>query len=134
VLYQLPSRWPCHLERLETFLRTLPRRRRHAIEFRDPSWYRDETFELLDRYQAALCLHDMAGSATGRRLVGPFVYVRLHGPQRYAGRYSERTLEAWAEWCADRRGQGMLVYVYFNNDADGDAPRDAVRLRELCER
>ena len=39
VLYQLPSRWPVNLERLRGFLRTLPRRRRHAIEFREPSWY-----------------------------------------------------------------------------------------------
>ena len=134
VLYQLPPRWPRNLERLETFLRTLPRRRQHAIEFRDPSWYCDETFELLDRYKAALCLHDMAGSATGRRLVGPFIYLRLHGPQRYTGSYSYRTLEAWAEWCAGLHQQGMPVYAYFNNDAGGDAPRDALRLRELCER
>jgi len=25
---------------------------------------------------------------------------------------------------------GVPVYAYFNNDADGHAPRDAVRLRE----
>ena len=134
VHYQLPPRWPRNLERLETFLRALPRRRWHAIEFRDPSWYSDETFELLERYHAALCLHDMAGSATGQRMVGPFVYLRLHGPERYTGRYSDRTLEGWAEWCTRHRQQGRAVYAYFNNDARGDAPRDALRLRELCER
>jgi uncharacterized protein YecE (DUF72 family) len=134
VLYQLPPRWPRNLERLAIFLRTLPTRRRHAIEFREPSWYCDETYDLLRRHHVALCLHDMAGSATGRHLVGPFVYLRLHGPQRYAGRYSDRNLERWAEWCADRRRQGMSVYAYFNNDTGGHAPRDALRLRELCER
>jgi uncharacterized protein YecE (DUF72 family) len=134
VLYQLPPHWPRNLERLETFLRTLPQSRLHAIEFRDPSWYCDETFDLLSRYHVALCLHDMAGSATGRRLVGPFVYLRLHGPQRYSGRYRERTLEAWADWCVSSQCQGLPVYVYFNNDAGGHAPRDALRLRELCNR
>ena len=134
VLYQLPPRWPLNLERLDTFLRTLPARRRHAIEFRDSSWYCDETFEMLNRYRVALCAHDMAGSATGARVVGPFAYLRLHGPQRYAGRYSDRMLEAWAEWCVSNRQQGMPVYVYFNNDTGGHAPRDASRLRELCER
>jgi uncharacterized protein YecE (DUF72 family) len=134
VLYQLPPHWPLNLERLETFLRTLPRTRLHAIEFRDPTWSVDETFDLLSRYGAALCLHDMAGSATGRRMVGPFVYLRLHGPQRYAGSYSDDALESWAEWCADRRRQGMAVYAYFNNDTGGHAPRDASRLRELCDR
>ena len=89
---------------------------------------------LLDRsrHHVALCLHDMAGSPTGQHQVGPFVYLRLHGPQRYAGRYSDRALEVWAEWCADRRREGVAVYAYFNNDAGGHAPRDALRLRELC--
>src|SRR4051812_39182977 len=63
VLYQLPPRWPVNLERLETFLEALPRTRRHTIEFREPSWYCDEVFALLERHKVSLCLHDMAGSA-----------------------------------------------------------------------
>src|SRR5437588_366588 len=63
VLYQLPPRWSLDIDRLETFVRTLPKRRRHAIEFRDPSWYTREVFTLLDKHRVALCLHDMAGSA-----------------------------------------------------------------------
>jgi uncharacterized protein YecE (DUF72 family) len=86
------------LERLTTFVRALPKGRRHAIEFRDPSWYRDDVFALLERYRIALCLHDMSGSATGRLHVGPFVYVRFHGPQKYSGSYDQRTLDGWAEW------------------------------------
>src|SRR6267142_1690962 len=64
VLYQLPPGWPVNLERLETFLKALPCRRRHAMEFRDPSWHSDAVFALLRRHEVALCLHDMAGSAT----------------------------------------------------------------------
>ena len=60
--------------------------------------------------------------------------VRLHGPQRYGGRYSDATLTAWAEWCAAAHEARRSVYVYFNNDSEGHAPRDAVRLRDLCER
>ena len=134
VLYHLPPHWPRNLQRLETFLHTLPKNRLHAIEFRDPTWYSDETFEMLRRHKVTLCLHDMAGSSTGRQLIGPFVYLRLHGPQRYAGRYSDHALEAWAEWCVNRRREGMMVYAYFNNDVGGHAPRDALRLRELCAR
>jgi uncharacterized protein YecE (DUF72 family) len=129
VLYQLPPRWPVNLERLETFLNALPRRRRHTIEFRDPSWYSDAVFALLRRHKVALCLHDMAGSATERLAVGPFLYVRFHGPQRYSGRYSDATLEQWAEWLAARSREGLPVYAYFNNDMGGQAPRDAARLK-----
>ena len=74
VLYQLPPRWPLDLERLRHFLGTLPKRVRHVIEFREPSWYAQEVLELLEAHGVALCLHDMMGSASGRRRVGP---VRL---------------------------------------------------------
>ncbi|MGE5243794.1 MAG: DUF72 domain-containing protein [Betaproteobacteria bacterium] len=129
VLYQLPPRWPANVSRLETFLGALPKQRRHVMEFRDPSWYSDEVFTLLERHRVALCLHDMAGSASGRLTVGPFVYVRFHGTTRYGGRYTTDTLERWAEWLAARTRAGIPVYAYFNNDAGGHAPRDAVRLR-----
>ena len=134
VLYQLPPRWPLSLDRLDAFLRALPARQLHAIEFRDPSWYVDDALALMERYRVALCVHDMAGSATGARTAGPFGYLRLHGPQRYGGHYSDTTLTAWAEWCAAAHEARRSVYVYFNNDSEGHAPRDALRLRDLCER
>jgi uncharacterized protein YecE (DUF72 family) len=130
VLYQLPPRWPVNLERFEIFLKALPRRRRHAVEFRERSWYDEAVFGLLEKYRVALCLHDMAGSDSGRRAVGPFVYARFHGPQKYSGRYPDENLEEWAEWLADKARAGLPVFAYFNNDSGGHAPRDAVRLRE----
>ena len=134
VLYQLPPRWPLNLERLETFLDALPRTRRHSVEFRDPSWYAPEALALLERYRVALCLHDMQGSASGRRRVGPFVYVRFHGTQKYSGSYTDGALEEWAAWLGDCSRDGRAVYAYFNNDTGGHAPRDAVRLRDKIRR
>jgi uncharacterized protein YecE (DUF72 family) len=130
VLYQLPPRFPINLERLEHFLGALPRKRQHTIEFRDASWYDDRVYALLRRYKVALCLHDMAGSATGQQVVGPFIYVRFHGTQKYGGRYPDERLEQWAEWLAARHHEGLGVFAYFNNDTGGHAPRDAVRLRD----
>jgi uncharacterized protein YecE (DUF72 family) len=132
VLYQLPPRWGLNLERLEHFVRTLPRGRLHAIEFREPSWYVEPVFGLLRRHRVALCLHDMQGSSTGMIEVGPFVYVRFHfGTQKYGGRYDDQRLDEWAAWLAARAREGMRVFAYFNNDTGGHAPRDAVRLREM---
>jgi len=134
VLYQLPPRWPVNADRFETFLRALPRGRRHAVEFRDPSWYDPRIFTLLERYRVALCLHDMAGSAPARLEIGPFVYVRFHGTQKYSGTYTDEALDDWAAWLTGRLRAGVDAYVYFNNDAHGHAPRDAVRLRGMIER
>jgi uncharacterized protein YecE (DUF72 family) len=133
VLYQLPPHWTADVPRLATFLGRLPPRRRHAIEFRDPSWYRDEVFALLARHRVALCLHDMAGSATGRLPIGPFVYIRFHGPQKYGGRYGDDVLGDWSRWIGGRLREGLPVFAYFNNDIGGHAPRDAERLRRMLE-
>ena len=76
----------------------------------------------------------MAGSASGRLEVGPFVYVRFHGTSKYSGSYATAALEAWAEWLSDRHADGKPVFAYFNNDTGGHAPRDAVRLRNVLGR
>ena len=137
ILYQLPPRWPVNIERLETFLRTLRRVARqlrirpyHAMEFREPTWYDERVFDLLRRYDVALCLHDMQGSATGKMAIGPFIYVRFHGWTKSSGRYSDERLDEWADWLSERVADGMDVFAYFNNDVGGHAPRDAVRLRD----
>ena len=129
VLYQLPPRWPVDLERFATFLAALPKRRRHVVEFREPSWYSHRIFELMRQHDVSLCLHDMQGSATGKLSVGPIIYVRFHGVQKYSGSYDDHVLDSWAHWMADHLCGGQQVYAYFNNDTHGHAPRDAVRLR-----
>jgi uncharacterized protein YecE (DUF72 family) len=137
VLFQLPPRWPVDLDRLEHFLAVLRAARKglrlrawDVIEFREPSWYDDRVYALLRRYKVAMCLHDMQGSATGRVVVGPFVYVRFHGWTKYSGRYSDERLDEWADWLGERVVEGCDVFAYFNNDIGGHAPRDAVRLRD----
>jgi uncharacterized protein YecE (DUF72 family) len=131
VLYQLPPRWrPDHV-RLEAFLAALPPDVPQAIEFREAAWYSDRTLELLSRWNVALCLHDMTGSASPRAVVGPFVYVRFHGASaKYGGSYSAAQLDDWAGWLDAHRARGLRVYAYFNNDVGGHAPRNAVTLRE----
>jgi len=134
VLYQLPPNFKVDRARLEHFLQVLPKRIRHVVEFRDPSWYTDDVTMLLERYGAARCLHDMKGSATARERVGPFVYVRFHGASgTYSGGYPEDRLRRWAEWLHEQRRTGIDVYAYFNNDIGGHAPRDAVTLRSFLE-
>jgi uncharacterized protein YecE (DUF72 family) len=132
VLYQLPPGWRVDVDRFRHFLRALPRRMRHVVEFRDPTWYDREICDLLKRHGVALCLHDMPGSATGREPVGPFVYVRFHGAtSKYGGGYSDDWLRSWAEWLNAQRDAGCDVYAFFNNDVAGHAPRNAETLRRL---
>jgi uncharacterized protein YecE (DUF72 family) len=132
MLYQLPPRWNRNPERLAAFLAALPRRRRHVVEFRDPSWYHAEIEALLAQHGVARCIHDMPGSRSPLEVIGPFVYLRLHGAgQRYGGRYPQRELARWAGRLAEWTATGLDAYVYFNNDVEAHAIRDAERLRDL---
>jgi uncharacterized protein YecE (DUF72 family) len=132
ILYQLPPRWQCDIGRLGAFLDVLPAHLGHAIEFRDPSWYRDEVFRLLEARDVALCVHDLTGCPSPRLAVASFVYVRLHGTAgRYAGSYSLAALRDWAAWLVRETRAGREAWVYFNNDVAGCAPRDARRLGRL---
>ncbi|HJP71139.1 MAG TPA: DUF72 domain-containing protein [Candidatus Limnocylindria bacterium] len=134
VLYQLPPRWRPNQRRMADFLAALPGHPQ-AIEFRDRRWYGPMTFALLVDAGVALCLHDMAGSSTPPKPVGPFVYVRFHGSgERYGGRYPSQRLSAWARRMVDWADAGLPVWAYFNNDIGGHAFRDADRLRSTVAR
>ena len=133
VLYQLPGNFPSDHKRLEAFLDALPvrltprgPRLQHVIEFRHPSWYTRDTFEMLEDHGVALCLHDMVGSAISEERVGPLCYVRFHGASgRYRGSYDNATLSRWARRLAARWRAGADTYIYFNNDTNAMAPRNA---------
>ena len=118
--------------RLDHFLSLLPWWMRVAVEFRHPSWHVDEVFGLLERRGAAYCVISGAQLPCVLRATAPFVYVRMHGPDRehlYAGSYPEQDLRWWADRIREWADGGRDVYVYFNNDGYGHAVRDAEGLR-----
>jgi uncharacterized protein YecE (DUF72 family) len=146
ILYQLPGNFHRDLERLDAFLELLPQtlgeidgtpkrlRLHHVIEFRHPSWYVDETYQVLRDRSVALCLHDKAGSAIVEPVVGPITYVRFHGPGgRYFGRYEIARMQTWAARLYEHMQDGRDVYAYFNNDPEGMAVVNAHELRALLE-
>ena len=103
---------------------------RHAIEIRHPSWLSDAALALLREMNIALVAADTAGHhpLTLER-TADFSYVRLHGATSlYASRYSDRELDSWAALIERWTAAGDDVYVYFDNDAEGHAPHDALRL------
>ena len=129
VLFQLPARFEANPERLDSFMRLVPKRWRVAFEFRHDSWYHREIFKLLRRHDVALCISDHHDAPTPWEVTASFVYVRGHGPTgRYRGHYSERTLKEWAKRITTWKRGRKDVYVYFDNDQKSAAPADALRL------
>jgi uncharacterized protein YecE (DUF72 family) len=54
----------------------------------------------------------------------------MHLPQHGLG-YGERALQPWAERVREWRSRRLDVFVYFNNDTEGHAIKDAKTLISL---
>ncbi len=109
---------------------------RHALEVRHPSFCAQEAYDLLRAHDIAFVVADTAGRwPLVEELTSDFMYVRLHGDRElYASGYSPEALDRWAEKCRAWAAAGRDVFVYFDNDAKGFAPHDAVALLERVRR
>ncbi|HVL92546.1 MAG TPA: DUF72 domain-containing protein [Acidimicrobiales bacterium] len=135
-LVHLPPRWKRNTDRLDEFLSLAPKRLRWAVELRDPSWLHDDTFAVLERHGAALCIHDLLEDHPWVCTTG-WTYVRFHGPDthaKYHGRYGGRRLWRAAQRLTRWAEEGRDVYAYFNNDWHGAAVDDAEWLRYRLRR
>jgi uncharacterized protein YecE (DUF72 family) len=120
--------------RLAYFLRLVPGWLRLTVEFRHPSWHCEEVFALLEAHGVAYCVMSGAHLPCVLRATTDFAYVRMHGPDHhhlYAGSYSDADLAWWADRIQEWNAAGKDVLVYFNNDGNADAVRNARTLRTL---
>jgi uncharacterized protein YecE (DUF72 family) len=134
VLWQLPPTFKRDDERLAAALEALPPGR-HCFEFREASWYVEKVYELLRRRGVALVIPDSAKYPfRALELTADWTFVRFHHGQRgRGGNYSETELSEWGERIGGWRAAGIDVYAYFNNDWEGYAVRNGLRLRELLD-
>ncbi len=158
MLWQLPARMAFDAERVGAFLELLPvsladaarlaRRHdnrlkepmiparmpsgplRHVLEPRHQSFADPACVELCRAHGVALVAADSAGRFPSLgHPAADLAYVRLHGEEQlYAGGYSDAALDRWASLMRGWAGEDRDVYAYFDNDVDGQAPFDALRL------
>lgn len=132
ILFQLPSRWNVNTARLAAFLEAMPLGYRYTFEFRDPSWFCGEVYELLAQRNVAFCIYNMGKMDSPIEVTADFVYIRLHGPVgKYQGSYDGRTLNGWARRIRNWNKGGKDVYCFFDNDQKAYAPGDAKRLQDV---
>lgn len=135
ILFQLPPRWHCNADRLSDFLKALPKGYQYAFEFRDQTWITEDVTNLLQKYNAAFCIYDFNYFTSPKIVTADFVYIRLHGPKEaYADSYSDKQLREWTKDIKKWTKEGRSVYCYFDNDAFGYAPKNALRLNELIQK
>jgi uncharacterized protein YecE (DUF72 family) len=134
VVWQLPSNFTLDVARLDSFLQALDAWRdvRHALELRHRSWFVDAVADRLRDARVAVCLGDAPDFPMWRAVTTDLVYARLHGHTRkYASSYSLPALRTWAADIERWADEGREVHVYFDNDAEGHAVRNALTLIAL---
>ena len=130
VLWQFPPGFEINRDRLTIFLALLKNyTTRHTLEFRHESWIATPVIELCREQNVGLCMADWPAFADDLPVTSDFVYIRRHGKGgNYASCYSPGDLKKDASrierYLRDRKD----VFMYFNNDFRGYAPRNAREL------
>ncbi|HVL54605.1 MAG TPA: DUF72 domain-containing protein, partial [Vitreimonas sp.] len=135
VLLQLPPQLRCDADRLARALDRFPGGIRVAVEFRHPTWFVDEVRSLLTERDVALCLADRRRPLGALWRTASWGYLRFHeGRASPPPCYGRAALAGWASRLAEQWRPDEDVWVYFNNDPRGCAPRDAARFAGLVRR
>lgn len=134
LLFGLPPNFKKDAPRLRDFLALIPADVRAAFEFRHPSWFDDETFDLLRARNAALCIAETdAEEDDDDPLEVPFQptadwgYLRLR-----RANYTPAQLKAWIKRITDPANNWRDAFVFFKHEDTGTAPKFAAKLNTLC--
>ena len=142
ILIQFPAVFESTKENgmaLRNFISRLPKEIRFGVEFRNPGWFVDWTFDELNEHGIALAL--VAGKwipedivfAAFAKTTTPFAYIRLMGVRdlpRFDRIYRDRApeIERWATNIESLIATEVFVYV--DNYFEGHAPLTANRMKK----
>jgi len=138
ILIQLPPsfKYEYGYERLEGFLDILPDGYEFAVEFRDSSWMREDTWRMLRKYGVAYCVVDEPSFPSEVHVTADFAYFRWHGRSSrvwYNYRYSERELSEWVPKLEETGRKVKKIYGYFNNHFHGYAIENCIELMQMLK-
>jgi uncharacterized protein YecE (DUF72 family) len=133
ILWQMPPTFNLDLERFKEFLDALrPHGVRNTFEFRNKTWINKKIFTLLEKENVSFCIADHPDFLKDLPVTADFIYIRRHGESGgYATSYSTESLKEDAKFIKANLKKKKDVFMYFNNDAFGYAPKNAVELNDL---
>lgn len=88
ILFQLPPQFKADPKLLDEFLGGVPGLKT-AWEFRDQSWFSDSVFQILRKYNAALCIAESEERTTPNEMTADFCYFRFRKPPYEKSRLEE---------------------------------------------
>jgi uncharacterized protein YecE (DUF72 family) len=133
LLIQLPPSYSYNFENLEDFFNLLDPIFKFAVEFRNLSWIRSETWDLLKKYNIAYTIVDEPLLPPDIHLTADHAYFRWHGKGKkpwFDYRYSDEEINPWIPKVKETAKIAKIVYGYFNNHYHGYAPENCLYLIE----
>jgi uncharacterized protein YecE (DUF72 family) len=125
LLIQLPPFFKRDAGVLREFVSELPAGPRAAFEFRNDSWFVDETFELLGERNCALVQSESDEKFAPKPWTADWAYLRLRKVS-----YSDDDLNAWLERLT--RSGVAEAQVFFKHEDAATGPKLAARLLALA--
>jgi uncharacterized protein YecE (DUF72 family) len=133
LLIQLPPSYDYNLENLAAFFESLDPVFKYAVEFRNLSWMRDETWDLLKKHSIAYVNVDEPVLPPEVHLTSDLAYFRWHGRGEkiwFDYRYSKKELDPWVPKVKEASTKVKKAVGYFNNHYHGYAPENCLYLIE----
>jgi len=133
LLIQLPPKYGFNPENLSAFFEKLDPTFGYAVEFRNLTWMRTETWDLLKKHNVAYVNVDEPLLPPETHLTADFAYFRWHGKGKspwFDYQYSDDELNGWIPKIQKTAAKTKKILGYFNNHYHGYAPENCLYLIE----
>ncbi len=136
LLVQLPPSFSYSRDRegLISFIKNLPEDLMFAVEFRHPSWLRDEIFQELKSRNIAFAIVDEPLLPPETIVTADFAFVRWHGRGSrpwYNYRYTDSELSQWVPKIKEVTAKVKKTFGYFNNHFRGFAVENSLKMLKM---
>ncbi len=132
IMFQLPEIIHKDITLLNSITDQLDRRRNNILEFRHPSWFCDEVYDILRENQIGFCTVSAPNLPEDLAITSDNVYLRFHGKTGwYKYEYSKQELQRWAEKI--KKVKAKKIFCYFNNDYQAYAAKNCSELKKILE-
>ncbi len=136
ILVQLPPSYTFQndYDRLNKFLQVVPDDLRFAVEFRHPSWLKEDVWSMLRSRNVANVIVDEPLLPPDTVVTADFAFIRWHGRGTrpwYNYRYREAELKAWVPKVNYVASRVKKTFGYFNNHFRGFAVENSLKMMEM---
>ncbi|TMI47433.1 DUF72 domain-containing protein [Candidatus Bathyarchaeota archaeon] len=139
MLIQLPPsfNYKKDKEALEIFVGQVDQKYKHAIEFRNKSWFKPEIYKLLESKNVALAWSENQYASTPPEATSDIAYLRMVGDRtitNFGGTQKDQSqvLKKWYDTLEEKSNLFKQGFIFFNNHFAGFGPGSVNEFRRLA--